>query len=89
LLKSPARIDEGDGGDAQRFRAGDEIGLVRLEEAQHRGEQARIAEPLAQVLRGRPVSASSRSARLCSDSAQPSAESARASGSFVSGIVIA
>ena len=60
--------------DAERFGAGEQVRLVRLEEAQHRGEQAaarraaRAAPPASS-----PVSASSRCARASSPSVQPSA----------------
>ncbi len=41
--------DQRGGGGADRFGAGDQIGLVRLEEAEHRGEQRRFARSRAQV----------------------------------------
>ena len=64
-------------GDVERLGAGDQVRLVRLEEAQHRGEQRRVAEP---ARAGPPASARSAPAaaraRAVSPSVQPSARSA-------------
>ena len=76
---------------AQRLGAGDQIGLVRFEKAEHRGEQRRIARPRAQLGRVEPGQRRAAATRaLGSPSVQTSACSASASASrFVSTRAIA
>src|SRR5688572_7252042 len=51
-LEPPPRLDQLGRSDAEGLGRGEQIGLVRLEETEHGGEQARIAQPVAQILGG-------------------------------------
>jgi len=47
-----ARGDEVRRGDGERLGGGDEVGFVRAEEIEHRGEGGGLAEAGAQIVRG-------------------------------------
>ena len=46
----PAGLDEHSGRDAEALGAGEEIGFMGFQEAQHRGKQRRLRQPFAQIV---------------------------------------
>lgn len=51
-IQSAARIHQSIRAYVQRFRAGQQIRLMRFEERENRGEKSRLSQPLPQIVGG-------------------------------------